>query len=73
MPPARPNLTLELVGRVPPIDPDMAPPAPPADRRPASDSDYAEMVQNVLRSVDDPAQVHVFAYGSLIWNTCFAH
>jgi cation transport protein ChaC len=73
MPPARPKLTPELVTRVPPIDPAGVAPAPPADRRPASDSDYAEMVRNTLRSVDDPAQFHVFAYGSLIWNTCFAH
>jgi glutathione-specific gamma-glutamylcyclotransferase len=73
MPAARPKLTPELVGRVPPIDPGVVTPGPPANRRPASDGDYAEMVQNVLRTADDPTQVHVFAYGSLIWNTCFAH
>jgi cation transport protein ChaC len=73
MPPARPNLTPELISRVPPADPASLAPAPPANRRPASDADYAEMVSDALRSIEDRANVHVFAYGSLIWNTGFAH
>jgi cation transport protein ChaC len=68
---ALPILTKELIERVRPHDPESATPPPPANRRPASDNDYAEMVRSVLASAPDRSNVHVFAYGSLIWSPCF--
>jgi cation transport protein ChaC len=38
--------------------------------RPATDSDFDEMVEQIMRSAP-PGDFWVFAYGSLIWNSAF--
>jgi cation transport protein ChaC len=40
---------------------------PPVPMEPATDEDYRKFTDAILSGADDPHQVWVFAYGSLIW------
>lgn len=65
----RPALTADLVARVERTEPD---PGPAPDLIPLGDACYGEAARDFLaRHPGGP--VHVFAYGSLIWNPEFEH
>lgn len=65
------RLTADLVARVPPTTGNHSAEEISAGRRFATDSDHREVARDILGQAPSPADVWVFAYGSLIWNPCF--
>lgn len=58
-----------LVQRGMPIDDDAG---PPAGTEKSTDADYERAIQDLLASGPDPAELWIFAYGSLIWKPACA-
>jgi cation transport protein ChaC len=65
------QLTPELVGRVPPFDGQTGKLAGRSDI--PSEADYDPVVDMLLAGANDPRDVWMFAYGSLIFNPEFDH
>lgn len=71
MAPRRMRLTPELAALVALDAGDISPGSLSADRRPASDADYDEVVRDITAGAPPGEPVWVFAYGSLIWKPAF--
>lgn len=54
------------------VVPESEPPAPPPPFVAASDDDIRGFVRDIIGGADDPSQIWVFAYGSLIWKPACA-